>query len=550
MLKKIIKENIDKALNDLGIVIEKAFSIEIPKNKNFGDFSSNLALLNARFNKTNPMKLAEKIATELKHKKIFRDVSFVKPGFINMDIANFIYHHELINIVELENEFAKSNFGEQQKINIEFVSANPTGPLNIVSARAAAYGDTLYRIMRHIGYKPLREFYINDAGNQIDILAESIDLRMRELHGEDIGEFPTEAYQGEYICDVAAQLNATEGAKLTHLSEKDRMNKIKHFGLNMLKNMQKESLDRFGVTFDSYISEKNLRKQGYVEEVLSYLTEANCTVEKEEAIWFTSSDFGDEKDRVLMKSDGSITYLVPDIAYHITKYHRKFDKIIDVLGPDHHGYVPRLRAAMTALKLDESKLEVVFLQQVNLFEDGEKIKMSKRAGKIITMDELIDDVGKDAARYFFIDKKPSAHLNFDIDLAKKQSSENPVFYIQYAYARICTLIKKAKKSKITLDKFDKKELNRLKHFEELKLIRKMLSLEEILQKASSNREPHLLATYTLELAGDFHKYYQKYPIIQLRYKKLSESRLYLLVAIKNVIGICLDIMGISAPEKM
>ncbi|MEA1971922.1 MAG: arginine--tRNA ligase [Candidatus Cloacimonadota bacterium] len=550
MLKKIIKENIDIALDELNITIKKPYSIEVPKNKKFGDYSTNLALINAKFNKTNPMKLAQTISEKLNHKKIFKDVTFIKPGFINMDIANYVYHKALNNVFESGQEFAKSEFGNKKKVNIEFVSANPTGPLNIVSARAAAYGDTLHRIMFHIGYKPVREFYINDAGNQVDILAESIELRLKEIHGEDIGEFPIEAYHGEYVCEIAAQLNTTEGKKLNHLSENDRMKKIKNFGLKMLKDMQKESLDKFGVHFDSYISEKNLRKQGYVEEVLSYLSEANCTEEKDEAIWFTSSKFGDEKDRVLMKSDGSITYLVPDIAYHITKYHRKFDTMIDVLGPDHHGYVPRLRAAMTALKFDESKLEVVFLQQVNLFEDGEKIKMSKRAGKIITMDELIKDVGKDAARYFFIDRKPSAHLSFDLDLAKKRSNENPVFYIQYAHARISTLIKKAKKSKITLDKFDVKNNNKLKHLDELKLIRKMISLEEVLQKAAINREPHLLATYTLELASAFHKYYQKHPIIQTRYKKLSQARLYLIVSVRNVIKLCLSIMGISAPEKM
>jgi arginyl-tRNA synthetase len=448
------------------------------------------------------------------------------------------------------NDFGSSNYGARKKVILEFVSANPTGPLNVVSARASAYGDSFYRILKYIGFEPFREFYVNDAGNQVDILAESVELRYRELHGEIIKEFPAEAYNGEYIKDIALKLNSVDGSKLLHYSEKDRLERMKNFALDEIHNMQLRSLEKFGVEFDNWMSEKKLRQEGTIEEVLSYLSEANVTFEKDDAIWFESTRFGDEKDRVLMRADGTITYIVPDIAYHLTKFQRGFDIIIDVLGPDHHGYVPRLKAALEALKYDQDKLEVVFLQQINLFEGGELVKMSKRAGKIVTMDDLINDVGKDAVRYFFLDRKPNSHLNFDLQLAKKASSENPVYYIQYAHARINSILRKAKKEKINLDKFDLKLLSRLDKDEEIRLIKKLLTFPEILTAVADKREPHRLATYTLELAGMFHKYYTAYTIINTRYKELSQCRLFLISGIMNVLAISLDLMGISAPTSM
>ena len=432
---------------------------------------------------------------------------------------------------------------------MEFISANPTGPLNVVSARAAAFGDTLCRIMRFIGYKAYKEFYINDAGNQVDILAESLELRYRELHGEKIDEFPPEAYHGEYIKEIAAKLNSVE-SKLLHYSELDRLRKMKHFALEEIHRMQKESLERFDVNFDNWMSEKKLRQEGTVEEVLSYLAEAHCTYEKDEAIWFSSTEFGDEKDRVLMKADGNTTYLVPDIAYHLTKYQRKFDYLIDILGPDHHGYVPRLKAAIIALGHDVNKLEIIYLQHITLFEGGEQVKMSKRAGKIVTMDDLIDEVGKDAARYFFISRKPNAHLDFDLRLAKKKSNENPVYYIQYAYARINSIQRKARKEKISIKEFDHKLLRKLNKEDELNIIKKILDLPRLLIAASENREPHRLANYVYAFAGMFHKYYTKYKIVDPENPKLSQCRLFLIANIKTVLATCLHLMGISAPQKM
>ena len=548
MLKAKIRGDIAQAMETLGYKYLDNYSVEVPKNIEHGDFSTNIAMVCSKLNKMKPVNLAKKIVAEMEKKRDYKSVSLAGAGFINFTLSNYVYHHMMPMI--MFNDYGSSNYGKRRKVILEFVSANPTGPLNVVSARASAYGDSLYRVFKYVGYEPFREFYVNDAGNQVDILAESVELRYRELHGEIITDFPAEAYNGDYIKDIAAKLNSIEGSKLLHYSEKDRLDRMKDFALEEIHRMQVYSLEKFGVEFENWMSEKKLRQEGSIEEVLSYLSEANVTFEKDDAIWFESTRFGDEKDRVLMRADGTITYIVPDIAYHLTKYQRGFDIIIDVLGPDHHGYVPRLKAALEALDYDFDKLEVVFLQHINLFSNGELVKMSKRAGKIVTMNDLIDEVGKDATRYFFLDRRPNSHLNFDLELAKKASSENPVFYIQYAHARICSILKKAKKEKITLDNFDLKQLKKLDKFEEIRLIKKMLSFPEILNQITDKREPHTLATYTLELAGMFHKYYAAFTIINSRYKDLSRCRLFLISSIKNVLAISLDLMGISAPTSM
>ncbi len=550
MLKKKIVDDIKKCLKYLKLEIDKNINLEIPHNIEHGDFSTNVALLNAKKNNMKPKIMAERIVEYFSKKKDYKSAEVAGPGFINFKVANNVYHKILVSIVNKNLHFGSSNYGKKKKILIEFVSANPTGPLNVVSARAAAFGDSLNRIMNFVGFESFTEFYVNDAGNQVDILAESIEIRYRELYGERILDFPSEAYQGEYVKELAAKLNSIEGSKLFHISEKDRLERMKDFALEEIHTLQFESLERFGVSFDNWMYEKKLRQEGILEEALSYLAEEKCTYDNDDAVWFSASKYGDEKDRVLIKSDGNPTYLVPDIAYHITKYQRGFDYLIDVLGPDHHGHVAKLKAAIRALKYNVDKLEVIYLQQINIFEHGEKVMMSKRAGKIVTMDELIREVGKDAARYFFIDRKPNAHLNFDLELAKKKSSENPVYYVQYAHARICSILKKAKKEKISLKKFNIKSLHKLNKDNELRIIKNLLNFPSILNSIADNREPHRLATYLHDLAGIFHKYYARYKIINPKNIELSKSRLYLITAIKNVIAISLNLMGISVPEKM
>jgi arginyl-tRNA synthetase len=549
MIKDILHHQITEVMDALGLAHEKEFIVEIPNNTEFGDYSTNAALVLGKENKQSPKSLAEKLIKELKKNKAFKKIEIAGPGFINFYLAPGLYHQVFWEIFKQE-EYGISDFGNQEKILLEFVSANPTGPLNIVSARAAAFGDTLYRIMKYVGYAPSREFYINDAGNQVDILAESLELRLRELHGEKIGDFPYEAYHGEYVKHLAQRLNALEGTRVFMLTEKDRMEHLKEFALSELLEMQRSSLEKFGVVFEGWVSEKTLRMEGVVEEVLSYLTEADCTYEKEDAIWFCSTKYGDDKDRVLMKSDGSITYFVPDLAYHLTKIQRGFTQLIDVFGPDHHGYVPRIRAAFKALNYDDNMLEIIFLQQVNLFESGERVKMSKRAGKIVTMDDLVSVVGKDAARYFFVARKANAHLNFDLELALKQNNENPVYYCQYAHARICSIIKKARKDKVYPKHFKKELAARLTKPEELAIIQKMADLPELLILIAQHREPHRLATYLEELAGMLHRYYAKYQIVSVKNLELSQARLMLIHTVKNVMAVCFELMGISAPEKM
>lgn len=550
MIKHLLYDNIREALNNLELSCSRDFTVEVPNNPENGDYSTNVAMVLAKENKIAPKKLAEKLAKELRKNKFYKTVEIAGAGFINFKIATSLYQKILCDIHKQGDQYGNSDFGQSQKVLLEFVSANPTGPLNIVSARAAAFGDTLYRVMKKVGFNPAREFYINDAGNQVDILAESLELRLREIHGENIGEFPYEAYHGEYVRHLAHKLNAAEGVRIFMLPEKERTERLKEFALNELLEMQRLSLERFDVYFESWVSEKTLRMEGVVEEVLSYLTEADCTYEKEDAIWFSSTKYGDDKDRVLMKSDGSITYFVPDLAYHLTKIQRGYTKLIDVFGPDHHGYVPRLKAAFRALKYDEEMLEIIFLQQVNLFESGERIKMSKRAGKIVTMDDLITVVGKDAARYFFIARKANAHLNFDLELAMQQNNENPVYYCQYAHARICSILKKARKDKVYPRSFKKDLAKKLNKPDEMALIHKMADLPELLELITQHREPHRLATFTEELCSLFHRFYNKYQVVSVKNKELSQARLMLIENVKRVLGICLDLMGISAPEKM
>lgn len=550
MIKEIIYANLIDTLDKLKLSHERDFVVEIPNIAEHGDYSTNCAMVLAKENKKVPKALAEALIKELKKNKDYKNIEIAGPGFINFHLSPAFFQRIFWEIRKQGENFGNSDFGQGHKVLLEFVSANPTGPLNIVSARAAAFGDSLYRVMKKTGFAPSREFYINDAGNQVDILAESLELRLREIHGEAIGDFPYEGYHGEYVKHLAHKINATDGVRVFMMTEKDRMERLKDFALTEILEMQRNSLERFGVNFEGWVSEKTLRAEGVVEEVLSYLTEADCTFEKDEAIWFASSKFGDDKDRVLMKSDGSITYFVPDLAYHLTKLQRGFDTLIDVFGPDHHGYVPRIRAAFRALGHDDSVLEIIFLQQVNLFESGEKVKMSKRAGKIVTMDDLIDEVGSDAARYFFIARKASAHLNFDLELAMQQNNENPVYYCQYAHARICSIIKKARKDKIWPRSFKKELLKKLNKPEEMHIIQKLSDLPELLELISVNREPYRLSVYAEELAAMIHKYYARYQIVSAKSKELSQARLMLLETTRDVLAIVFDLMGISAPEKM
>lgn len=551
MIKNIIRNIIVSALDKLKLENNNKFNVEVSNNPEHGDYASNVAMVLAKLNKKKPNELALIIKKQLEKDKKISKVDIAGPGFINITINIKLYQELIYEMLRSKDDYGASEHGKGKSVLLEFVSANPTGPLNIVSARAASYGDTLYNILTKVGYEVKREFYVNDAGNQVEILGESLELRLREIRGENIGEFPIEAYHGEYLIEMASELNIVEGSRLLMLPERDRIESLTEYALGIIHDMQVASLERIGVEFENWVSEKKLREQGIVEEVLSFLAEAECTYEKDDAIWFSSTKFGDDKDRVLMKADGMITYFVPDLAYHLTKYQRGFDHIIDVLGPDHHGYVPRLRAAIEALKYDNDKLEIIFLQQINLYEDGEKVTMSKRLGKTITMDDLVDEVGKDVVRFFFIDRKTNAHLNFDMDLAKRESEENPVYYIQYAHARINSILKRARREhKIRIGKPSRVAITHLKEDDEITLMKKMIAYPQLLIDIAEAREPHRLANYVYELAGMVHKYYGKHKVIDLDDLDTTKGRLFLMTAAKGLIANALSLMGVSAPDKM
>ncbi|MBN2017310.1 MAG: arginine--tRNA ligase [Candidatus Cloacimonetes bacterium] len=548
----IIKEKIWDALKELKLQAppKSKINVEYPKHKNHGDYATNVALSLAKKIGQPPMSIAKKLASQLSIDPMFSEVTAAKPGFINFHVANKIIFSTLQDINKLGLKFGTNHErGAGKRVLIEFVSANPTGPLNVVNARAAAFGDSLANILFSQGYNVEREYYINDAGHQIELLVESIENEMNRLEEIQVEEME-EGYKGEYITDIATQILETEGVALHQLSKKDKGERIRDIALDILINDQKDTLALFKVNFDNWISENELRQKGSVEDVLAYLSETEKIYDKDGAVWLCSSEFGDSKDRVIMRSDGTVTYLVPDLAYHITKYKRGFDRIIDILGPDHHGHIPKLKAGIAILGYKPSLMQFILLQHVNILIDEERVKMSKREGKLITLRQLIEEVGSDAARFFFLMRKSNTPLDFDIELAKKRTAENPVYYVQYAHARIASIEKNARTEKLKVTDFKPEYLQRLSHEEELDIIRNLMKYPELIAHISSSYDVNLLTSYLIDLAGEFHRYYQKYKIINNRYKELSLARLFLCKAVQTVIKNGLTMLGISAPTKM
>ena len=548
----IIKEKIWLSLKALKVKAppKSKINVEYPKHKIHGDYASNISLNLAKKIRQKPMTLAKKLATHLSADPLFSKVTAEKPGFINFHIANKILYSTLQDINKLGPKYGTDyERGAGKRILVEFVSANPTGPLNVVNARAAAFGDSLANILIAQGYYVEREYYINDAGHQIDLLVESVENELNRLDEIQVEELQ-EGYKGKYITEIAARILEAEGTTIHQLSKRDITQKIRDFSLDILINDQKNTLSLFRVCFDNWISENELREKGSVEDVLAYLSETEKIYDKDGAVWMCSSEFGDSKDRVIMRSDGTVTYIIPDIAYHITKYKRGFDRIIDILGPDHHGHIPKLKAGIEILGYKTSLMQFILLQHVTILMNEEKVKMSKREGKLITLRQLIEEVGTDAARFFFLMRKSNTPLDFDIELAKKRSSENPVYYVQYAHARIASIEKKARSERIRAHDFKPEYLQRLGHDEEFDIIRMLMKYPELIAHISSTYDVNLLTSYLIDLAGEFHKYYQKYKIINKRYKKLSLARLFLCKAVQTVIRNGLTLLGISAPTKM
>ena len=532
-MKDYLKKIILDALKSLEINYENEVEIEVPNNKEFGNFSSNIALKSAGIAKMPARDLALKLAEIIKDEKIAK-VEVAGPGFINFYLKED-YLYDNLNKILTDPEYGKSNYGENKKVDIEYVSANPTGTLHLGHARGAAYGDSLARIMKYAGYDVTREYYINDGGNQINNLVISMMARYKELKGEKI-EFPEDGYHGVEIIELAKKMMEEYPDGVTEEI-------VKKYATEHLLDNIKEDLKNFNVEFDVWFSEKSLYDNGKIEEVLKYLKDKGCLYEAEDATWLRTTDYGDEKDRVLVKSDGSYTYLVPDIAYHKNKYERNFDELIDVFGADHHGYVPRLKASIEMLGNDSNKLDVEILQMVRLLKSGEEIKMSKRTGKVVTLNELVEEVGLDATRYIFTSKSLDTQLDFDMDIATKKNNENPVYYIQYAYARICSILRDYN------HEISVREYHNLNSSYVLDLLKEMYEFGDVIKRAASRHMPHLVTNYAYDLATLFHTFYAHEHVLTNDEEKTNEY-INLIAGVAKIIKTSLELIGVQVYEKM
>ena len=541
-LKEQIKEMINSALNELSIEFNlESIVVEVPKKREQGDFSTNIAMQLTKVLKDNPRNIAEKIVEVLsKNTNEIKTIEIAGPGFINIYLNDEYVFSGISNVIKQGENYGSSSIGKKEKIDIEFVSANPTGILHLGTARGAAYGSNLANIMSFAGYDVTKEYYINDAGNQIINLGVSLKERYKGLCGLE-ENMPEDGYYGSEIIDIAKNIFDKYGdSKLD-----EDLEFFKKVAVDYLLNIIKTDLSNFGVTFDVWTSEKSIRAKGRIEESLKILEEKGLVYKKDDATWLKTTVYGDDKDRVLIKTDGSYTYLVPDIAYHLDKFDRGFDYLIDVFGADHHSYVSRLKASIEALGYNKDKLEIRLLQMVRLLRDGEIVKMSKRTGGNITISELVEEIGKDAARYFFATRSLDGQMDFDINLALKKSSENPFFYVGYANARICSILRDAKEKNIDICTEIKEGLDS----DSKALLLKVYEFTEVLVSAALKKEPHLITNYVYELASMFHNYYGKHKILTDDIK-MSEKRLGLIKTVGITITNALRLIGVKAPEKM
>ncbi|MGD8396711.1 MAG: arginine--tRNA ligase, partial [Candidatus Eiseniibacteriota bacterium] len=453
---------------------------------------------------------------------------------------------QLAGILEADAGYGRTTTAPGQRVQVEFVSANPTGPLNVVSARAAAVGDTLVRLLRAAGHDARGEFYVNDAGNQVDLLARSIEARWLAARGEDVA-IPEGGYHGEYVVELAARLARDQD--LDAMSPAARRDYLRDQGLSSILATQRRDLERFGVTFDRWFHESELYTSGELDRTHRLLAEGGWTEEREGAVWFRSSALGDDEDRVIVRTDGRPTYLLADIAYHASKHARGFEHVIDLLGPDHHGHVARMEAAAEALGYGRSWLEILIVQQVNLLRGGQPVKMSKRAGELIGLEELEAEVGRDPARFFFLMRRSNAHLDFDLDLARQQNEENPCFYVQYAHARIASVLERASERGTGFREPSTIDLGRLGEEEELALAKQLVALPEVVRGAAEAREPHRMTVYLREVAAHFHRFYHHQRIVGVE-EELSQARLALIRATQLVLRNGLELIGLDAPERM
>ena len=525
--------------NDIEIIIE------IPKGSTNGDYSTNIAMKLARVARKAPIKIAQEIINEFNTDNLYiNDILIANPGFINIYLDKTFLTGIISEINTKKAEYGSLDLGKDEHYNIEFVSVNPTGSLHIGHARGASAGDSISRILKKAGIKVTEEYYVNDAGNQIHNLAVSIDARYKQLFGKKV-DMPKDGYHGPEIIEAAELIKAEYNDRFLN---EDGYDFFKQYGVNTLLSSLKKDLTDFGVTFDVWFSEKSLYDNHLVEETIAYLTKQGFTYEKDNALWLKTTDFNDEKDRVIVKSDGSYTYLAPDIAYHKNKLERGYTKLIDILGGDHHGYINRLTAAIEMVSGKGNLLEVEILQMVKVIQDGKEIKMSKRSGKAITLRDIIDEVGVDPVRYFFAMRSLNTHMDLDLDLALKQTNENPVYYTQYAHARINSIFTAAKQKGFDTQKLPK-TFTTITSEKAFNLIKLLGNYPEIIKQAAMQRAPHKITNYVNNLASAFHSFYNDEQVITTDQLKTME-RLALLNATKIVLKDALNLVGVSAPDKM
>ncbi len=539
-MKDLIKEEIKNALISMDYYDEKIdIILSTPKNKDFGDLATNICFILAKKLSLNPIEIANDIKEKMNKSDLLNDISVINPGFINFFLNPQYLNKKLEQVISKNKTYGCNKSGKNKRVLIEFVSANPTGPLTVGHGRGAILGDVIANILTWNGYQVDREYYYNNAGRQMRILGESVQARYFEILGQEFN-FPEDGYYGSYIKDIAKNL---VDKKSDAVSQNSNIDVFKKEAENFVFNQIKKTLKTLKINFDSFFNEKTLYENKKIDDVIKRLKKKNLIYEKDGAIWFNAIKAGRESDRVLIKSTGEPTYRLPDMAYHITKMERGYDLCVDIFGADHMDAYPDVLAVLKELEYDDEKIIVLIHQFISIIKDGETVKMSTRKGNFITLDELINEVGIDVTRYFFIMRNINSHLNFDLDIAKEKSEKNPVFYIQYAHARIMNI-----KKNVDFD-YKNANLDLLNNNEETKLISKILDFENLIYKSAELKEPQLLCNYLFDLSGMFHKYYAKNRIINENLE-LSKARIILIEAIRITINNGLDILGISSPEKM
>ncbi len=550
-ITRLIVEAIDQAfqMGQLPSGTIPPVELDVPKAKQHGDFASNIAMIMASIQKMAPRKIAEAIVSHIADPRgILLKTEIAGPGFINFFVKPSAWLPVLEEIHKYNSSYGSSDLGQGQRVQVEFVSANPTGPLHIGHGRGAAVGDSVANVLRFSGYQVEKEYYINDSGRQIATLGRSVWLRYREMQGQSI-EFPKDCYQGDYINALAKAVGTQYGHDLERKSEEDAIAICARYAAAAILDGIKSDLQMFGVVHDQWFSEQSLYDSDRVGQTIAALRDEAAVYEKDGALWFKTSQFGDEKDRVVVRSNGQTTYFASDIAYHREKYERGFDRVIDVWGADHHGYIPRMAAAIEASGQKPEQFQVILVQLVNLLRAGEPVAMSTRSGEFVTLKDVIDEVGKDAARFIFLTRDYESPLDFDLEIAKQKTNDNPVYYVQYVHARISSIARKACERGVQLPNGASNPVPMLKETEEIELIKKMATYPEVVQNSAKNLAPHRITYFLMSLATAFHAYYNKHRVLTDD-PQIAAGRLYLVLAVRKVIRSGLTLLGVSAPESM